>query len=68
MTILITLNKGHITYNNITYYVNKCKITYIFYLLLWVKSVTTKIVISHVCIFFVVVFKKFCSTNHIFKK
>ncbi len=34
MMILVTLNMGEISYNDITYYIKKCNNTYMFYLLL----------------------------------
>ncbi len=43
MTILITLNMGETTYNDITQNINKGSIKYIFYLLLQVKLNISKI-------------------------
>ncbi len=43
MTILITLNTGDITYKDITYNINKCKITYMF-----LSTVTSKVILSKI--------------------
>ncbi len=40
---MTTLNTGDITFNDITYNINNCNITYMFYQLLYVNSFKSKI-------------------------
>ncbi len=64
MTTLMTLNTGDITHNDITYNINKCYFTYMFYLQSKIQSFVSIIVISKVFISTFVVSNWFHETAH----